>query len=471
MKKFCSLALALLMMVGLLAACGDSSSSSAAPAGSSVVSSQSQSATDGDDTPQFDNMELNIAIFEGGYGPDYWNEMVSRFEAAYPGVTVNMQISPTVGDIIRPQIVAGNVPDFLSMNDNDQTGIVAALIKEQGLLDITDVFDGNALNSDEPLRNLIVDGVLETAKCAPYGDGKIYLAPFNVSPMGMVYNKTLFAENNWETPVTWDDFFELGDLAKEQGIALFTYQGIYPGYMESFLWPAIASAEGLDAFANITSYQEGSFNNPEVLAVLENIAKISSGGYLMEGTVALNHTQSQTSMMMNEALFIPNGNWMEGEMVDSPRADGFEFGLTPAPVMEAGDTRYVMTSVEQFSIPAQAKNPELAKEFLRFLYTDDSVKLFAEEANGIYALKTANELVKGIVSDGVYNMNLVYDEGVSMVVGFDAVPSGSRIVVSDEVFNPLTDVMNGSMTAQQWADSVEAAFAEIRADQANATDE
>lgn len=38
----------------------------------------------------------------------------------------------------------------------------------------------------------------------------------------------------------------------------------------------------------------------------------------MDGTVALNHTQSQTDMMMNKALFIPNGNWMEGEMADAP---------------------------------------------------------------------------------------------------------------------------------------------------------
>ena len=58
--------------------------------------------------------------------------------------------------------------------------------------------------------------------------------------MGLVYNKTLFEENGWETPVTWDDFFELGEKAKEKGIALFTYQGIYPGYLESMLWPALA---------------------------------------------------------------------------------------------------------------------------------------------------------------------------------------------------------------------------------------
>lgn len=77
----------------------------------------------------------------------------------------------------------------------------------------------------------------------------------------------------------------------------------------------------------------------------------------MEGTVALNHTQSQTDMMMNKALFIPNGNWMENEMKDAPRADGFEFGLWHAPVLNKGDQPYVMTSVEQFSIPAAAEEP------------------------------------------------------------------------------------------------------------------
>ena len=353
------------------------------------------------------------------------------------------------------------------MNDNDQSGVLSSYIKEKGLLDITDVFDGTALNSDDKLRDLVTEGVLETAKCSPYGDGKIYIAPFNVSPMGLVYNKTLFEENNWELPVTWDDFFELGKKAKEKNIALLTYAGIYPGYMESFIWPAIASSVGLDNFAKITSYEENSINNPEVLGVLENIAKIASEGYLMEGTVALNHTQSQTDMMMNKALFIPNGTWIEGEMAEAPRADGFEFGLAPVPVVSAGDDRYVMTAVEQFSIPAQAKNPELAKEFLKFLYTDESIKLFAEKANGIYAMKSAEDLVEGLVTDGVYNMNLVYNDGVSMVVGFDALPQGSKIAISEVVFNPLTDVMNGNMSAQEWAQGIEDAYAQIREDASN----
>lgn len=411
----------------------------------------------------FANNQLNIAVFEGGYGSAYWDEIIKSFEKAYPGVKVNMQISPKIGDIIRPQIVAGNVPDFISMNDNDSSGLISSMVKERALLDLTDVFAEAGIDDKQPLKEQVLDGLLNTAKCSPYGDGKIFIAPFDASPMGMVYNKTLFKENGWKTPETWDEFFELGKKAQEKGISLFTYQGIYPGYLESILWPALASATGIDNMKKIAAYTPDSLKTDKALQVFENMAKIGTDGYLMKGTVALNHTQSQTDMMMNKALFIPNGNWMEGEMKDAPRAEGFEFGLTCAPVLAKGDKRYVMSSVEQFEIPAKAKNPELAKEFLRFLYTKDSIKLFAEKANGIYALKKAKDIVKGVVTNGVYNMNDIYQDGTFMVFGWDAMPEASKVVIADSVFNVASDVMNGKMTAEQWRDGIESAFKEISA--------
>ena len=140
----------------------------------------------------------------------YWNQMVELFEESHEGVKVNMTISPTIGDIIRPQIVAGNVPDFICLNDGGEDGVILSLIKEHALLNLNDVFDGENYAGTGTLRDDITDGILASSKCAPYGDGDIYLAPFNSGPQGLIYNKTFFDENNLEVPKTWDEFFALG---------------------------------------------------------------------------------------------------------------------------------------------------------------------------------------------------------------------------------------------------------------------
>ena len=142
-----------------------------------------------------------------------------------------MQISPTIGDTISAQMVAGDVPDFLVLNGTSYT-VIQNLIVEKGLLDITDVFEGPCYDSEDKLADKIVDGLLASNVCSHYGDGKIYQAPLNGSPTGLIYNKTLFEQNGWSVPTTWDEMFELGAKAKEQGIYLYTYQGLYPTYLQ-----------------------------------------------------------------------------------------------------------------------------------------------------------------------------------------------------------------------------------------------
>lgn len=169
---------------------------------------------------------------------------------------------------------------------------------------------------------------------------------------------------------------------------------------------------------------------------------------------------------MDKALFIPCGTWIESEMADAPRADGYEFAMAPSLVQKEGDTRYLAVAMETMSIPQAAKNPELAKEFLRFLYIDDSVKLFGEKANAVLATKTATEMVKDSISESMYNMYQVFNEDgvVAVVPAFDTQAQGSKIDLTSELWNPAGDVVNGNMTAEDWADSIENAFAQIRSE-------
>jgi len=424
----------------------------------------------------FKNKDLYIAVFQGGYGLEYWKEITDRFEGAYPGVKVNLTISSRIGDVIRPQIVAGNPPDFLVITDTDQSGIITSLVKEKGLMDITDLFEEMALDQDQRLKDMILPGILESTRFTPYQDGRIYMAPFNAGPMGLIYNKKLFQDKGWKLPETWDDFFALDEeLKKEENYlvdekgnkikrALFTYQGIYPEYLEEILYPALANSAGLTQLKKIFSYEPGSFRTNSVKKALDIIAKIGNEGYLMNNTINLNHTQSQNDMMLGKAIFIVNGLWVENEMKDSPREEGFQFGMIPVPVLKQGDERYILSNYEQFSIPLKAKNPELAKEFLKFLYTEESISLFAKQSNGVFALKGAQEISRNYLTPGVYEMFGAYEGATAITQEWSVIPTNYKDEIRNHLFKKaITPIMTGKMTTDQWIEQVEQAFIDIQA--------
>ena len=80
---------------------------------------------------------------------------------------------------------------------------------------------------------------------------------------------------------------------------------------------------------------------------------------------------------------------------------------------------------------------------------------------------TITVVAKDKLSTAIYNMYGIYDEAnaSSLIMSFSAVPADCKINPKDEIFNPITSVMNDEMTVEEWAQNVEDAFAQVRADQ------
>lgn len=408
---------------------------------------------------------LKVAVFEGGYGKAFWEEVVKRFEADYPNVTVELTASPKIGDVIRPQLAAGNAPDFIYFASTNESGVAQALIKDKKLADLSDVFSQPALGESTPIKDKMLPGFLDNKLTVPYGDGVVYLAPLYYNVTGLWYNAALFAEQGWEVPTTWDQFFEIGDKAKEVDMSLFTYQGMSPGYNEALIWPAIAGAAGAEAVEAIFSYQDGAWENADAVKALEIFQRIAEGNYLLPGTVAMNHTQAQTEHLKGSAVFLPNGNWYEDEMKDAIQP-GWEWGFMTAPVFNPGDTRYVATGIEEMYIPADAANIEMAKEFMRYLYKDEMVQLNAELAHAVVPIEGAVEIAKDYIPTSNYSSFKVFDEAgvLPLPVGFEVV-ANTEINMKNEVFNPISSIMNKELTAEEWAANLEVASDKVRASQ------
>lgn len=448
---------AVVLSFSLLVGCGGN-------AGSTNVTSQAGGS-------QFADPDLNIAVFQGGYGREYWDTIAEDFMKDYPGTKINITASPKIAELIRPKIVAGNPPDLMYIAGSDNTPLLDGLVKDHALLDLTDVFASTPKGETKPLKDKIILGALESRAMAPYGDGNVYAAPFNFGVMGLWYNKTLFEQKGIKVPKTWDELLALNTTAQQNNRALFTYQGLYPGYLEEMIVPSIYSVskqKGLTDFFdyNPTFWTSDTFR--QVWGVLEQIATEDNG--LMKGTVALNHTQAQTEFMQGHAMFIPNGTWFEDEMKDAPREEGFEFGFLGVPAFKEGDPVTAMTSVEQIVIPAKAKNPELAKAFLTYLYSDKSVKLNAEKSKGIIAVKGAPELVKNYISDTTYNVYKTVDSGIVAINGsFKSVAKGSKYNPSEEVYNPISSLMNKQMTLDEYSAQMTKLYTELNQELMNNT--
>jgi N-acetylglucosamine transport system substrate-binding protein len=446
-KKCLTTVAAAVMAMSVLAGCGSNNGNSN---GAPSASASTSTAAGG---KHFENNELNVAVFQGGYGRAYWDTIAEDFMKDYPGTKINITASPKIAELVRPKIVAGNPPDFIYIAGSDNTPILDGLVKDKALLDLSDVFNEPAEKGGAPLKDKILPGVLESRSSSPYGDGKIFMAPYNFGVMGLWYNKTLFDKKGIAAPKTWDEFFALNATAKDNGRALFTYQGLYPGYLEEMIVPAIYSVGGqaaLDQFYNYDPEFWKSDTFKQVWGVLEKIANQDNA--LMKGTIALNHTQAQTAFMQGKAMFIPNGTWFEDEMKDAPREDGFQFGFLGAPANQADKPVMAMTNVEQMVIPAKAKNPELAKEFLKYLYSDKSVKLNAEKSKGVLAVKGAPELAKEFISESTYNVYKAVDSGIVTVNGaFKSVAKGSKYNPSDEIYKPISSIMNKQLSLDEYS--------------------
>ncbi|MFB5763723.1 carbohydrate ABC transporter substrate-binding protein [Paenibacillus medicaginis] len=442
------------LAASMLAGCGTSSNGGSEPNGAA-----------GEGQP-YENMELEVAVFQGGYGREYWDGIAESFMADHPGTKINITASPKIADIVRPKIVAGNPPDFMYISGSDNTPILDGLIKDHALLDLTELFNEPAAEGGEALKEKILPGVLESPSISPYGDGKIYLAPFNYGVMGLWYNKALFDGKGIKAPATWDEWFQLNAAAKENSRALFTYQGLYPGYLEEMIVPAIYSVGGQEALDQFFNYDPEFWKSEAFTTVWGNLERIASeDNALMKGTVALNHTQAQTAFMQGQAMFIPNGTWFEDEMKDAPREDGFQFGFLGVPAFKSGDPVLALTNVEQMVIPAKAKNPELAKEFLKYVYTDKSVQLNAEKSKAVMAVKGAPDLAKSSLSETTYNVYKAVDNGMMAVAGtFKPVAKGSKYNPSEEVYSPISSLMNKQMTLEQYGSKMYEIYTDIQAE-------
>ena len=440
MKKILSLLLAGVMVLGLLAGCGRDTTTSQDPASDVTI-----------------QVAALLSAYEESY-PGMWQEVCDAF-TAQTGIKVELTVDRNIEDVIGPSMQGGDYPDVVHLATGRDAGLTEQFINDQLLTDLTDVLSMTIPGEDTTVGDKIIEGFTDSSATNPYGDGKTYLAPMFYSPCGLFYNAGLFEEKGWEVPTTWDEMWELGDVALEEGIYLFTYPTA--GYFDAFLYALMNVVGGPEFFNAATTYEEGIWDTAEADALFEILDKLAD--YTNPITPAQandqDFTMNQQLVLDNEALFMPNGTWIVGEMAQAPRADGFEWGMTALPALEEGGMAYSYTFLEQAWIPSGAEHVDEAKQFIAFLYSDTAADIFAKGA----AVQPIRGMTDQLEGDNQL-FYAIYDNGAGAAMGSFAAYSAIPGVDNTSVFfEPINSLVSGTLTIEQWKANIISATDQMRA--------
>ena len=442
-RKLMALALVSAMATSMLAGCGSSDDSG------------KDSGKDADKGSE--ETILKVAAFEGGNGTQIWEDIAKAFEESHDGVKVELEMSPELDKDLTKAIQNGDVPDVVYYNLGQPSGFTETMLKEEAIADISDVFD-------DELKDKMLDGILDGTDAQPYGDGKIYLAPIFYTPTGFWYNATLVGEGKqYEIPTTWDEFFALGEQAKKDGHALFTFPTT--GYFDATIYAMLAQAGGLDFYNDALKYDANTWTSDEGKKVLDTVAKLVGKDYTQEDTVSNANADggfkiNQQNVIDGKALFMPNGNWVIGEMAASTPAD-YEWGMMGVPKWSEDESQSVYTFTEQMWVPADAPNMDLAKEFVKFMYSDEVVDIClnnktTDKESGkesdtpvVVPVKgAADKLPDGVTKDCYAAATA--DDVVAVTGKWATTAPIEGLDMAKAVYGPIESINTGDMTVDEW---------------------
>lgn len=299
-----------------------------------------------------------------------WEEkVIPQFEKSHPGVKVKYQATDTndYNATIQSQVESGTGPDVVMCRP----------------FDVNRAWIGSGyFDSLKQLKG--IDGFTDTALAAWQGDdGEPYCVPIASVLAGFYYNKAIFTELGIEPPTTMAEFTAVLDTIKASGkytpLALGTADGWQLSYnVLDNLGPNYwKGEEGRLGLINGTA----KLTDPGFVAAVQSVVDLKP--YLPEGYQSISYEDMMQLFTLGKAAILPDGSWD----ITAATATGLDVGIFAAPVVNAGDTRYLQEMPDQgVGLNANSKQKEAATVFLEWLASGDFQSVYVNEVPGFFSM-------------------------------------------------------------------------------------
>lgn len=292
-------------------------------------------------------------------------EIIADFEKANPGVTVKVTwAGREVLTKVRSRLLMGNPPDLIDQDFNELSG--ALLADSELALPLNDLLNSKGPEGQAKFADIFFSNALHLYDQG----GKTYFIPYEFITSGFYYDKNLFKKYSLSVPKTWDELMALSEKLKAKGIAPFAQDGTVNIYNAYWYYWLVNRELGPGALLQAARDKTGkAWDNPGFLSAANKQYSISKKDkkYFQDGYEGSQWPAAQIGWARGDGAMILCGTWIPNE-TGKARPSSFDVGFFPFPAISGG--KGSITDVEAyligFAIPKKAKNPELAKEFIKF---------------------------------------------------------------------------------------------------------
>ncbi|GAB7046404.1 extracellular solute-binding protein [Catenuloplanes indicus JCM 9534] len=314
-----------------------------------------------------------------------WADMARRFEAANPGVTIEITAleNEAFKTKLTTNIQAGDPPDIF----HTWGGGVLAQQAEAGMIkDLTADVGG--------WRDQLIPAALDAYTI----DDKVYASAVDTGMVGFWYNKELFAKAGVTTPPdTWAGLLDAVGRLKSAGVTPIALAGKekWPGH---YYWAYLAlRIGGLDLMRQAAA--DKSFAAPDFVTAGERLSELVALQPFQTGFLAAGYSTAdgQAATMGNgKAAMELMGQWAPTVQKDSSAGKaglGDKLGFFPFPAVDGGRGRITDAFGGGGGFAIGRNAPAKAIDFLRFIAQPDNARIEAKTAGVLPVVKAAQDAV------------------------------------------------------------------------------
>ncbi len=277
-----------------------------------------------------------------------FNDLVDKFQEENPDIDVVFNEYDHEGykTVIRNWLVT-NPPDVAFWFAGDRMRFFV----ERGLFeDVSDVWDENNLHEH-----------MSSTRASMTVDGAQYGVPFTYYQWGVYYNQDVFDEYGLSEPETWDEFLELGETLKSNGVTPITIG-------TRFLWTTAGWFDYLNLRLNGLDYHidlmDGNvaYTDEGVRNVFNHWKELIDRDFFIENHASYSWQEAQPFLFNGEAAMYLMGNFITPNFPEDTN-----FGFFRFPQMNPEVGMYEDAPTDTLHIPARANNKEDARRFLSFI--------------------------------------------------------------------------------------------------------